>query len=98
MELKNILNEMAVSAGRDGWQIKVGNQTFTDVNDLPKEAFKAFEEVRQYLRRDRLMSQIRHEHSTKPPNIVFQAPATATVYSDEGEKIKVYKLKNEVPS
>lgn len=89
------LNEIGVEATPQGWRIQIGNKTMGP-NDLPPAVKKAFEEVRSYISRDKLLPSIRKEDKA-PFDIVFKAGGEAVITGDNGKVLKKYKLKNTIP-
>ena len=87
------LKEMAAEASPEGWTIKVGNKRMPPA-ELEGEARKAFQEIRELVKKDGLMPKIRKEYTTNPKDIVFKAGGVAEVYDDSGNHLKTYKLKN----
>lgn len=94
-EVAKELNEVGVEAAPQGWRIKVGNKTMGP-NDLPPAVKKAFEEVRGYISKDKLLPSIRKEDKA-PFDIAFKAGGEAIITGDNGKVLKKYKLKNAVP-
>lgn len=92
----NELREVAAEAGPQGWRIKVGGKTM-GVNDLPKDAHAAFEEVRGRLRKDGHMPKIRKEDDISTWDIILKADGSAEIRDDNGKPIVKYKLKNTIP-
>ena len=85
------LKEMAVEAAPDGWTIKVGDKKMT-----PAEADgvvrDAFDEVRGYLKKDKLVSKIAKDYN--PWDVVFKADGSAVITDDQGNHLTTYKIKN----
>jgi len=92
---REIKEVAGVESTPQGWRIQIGNKTMGP-NDLSGVALKAFEEVRGYISRDKLLPNIRKEDKA-PFDITFKADGTAIVTGDEGKALKTYRLKNTIP-